>query len=96
MLQKSGSRGGCSRCQLEMVAPCGFTDDSSQVRVAGFRDASASDSLATGVFAGHGTAITHQLPSTFKAEHLAQLGRNGHSRDIGNTAQCLEIVDDLL
>ena len=66
------------------------------MRVAGFGDAAAPRSLATGVFAGHSTAITHQLPSTFKAEHLAQLGRNGHSRDIGNTAQCLEIVDDLL
>jgi hypothetical protein len=61
-----------------------------------FCDASASGSLASGVFAGHSAAITHQLPSTAKAGYLAQLGRNGHSRNIRDTAQCLQIVDDLL
>ncbi len=49
------------------IAPCCFDNDSSQVRVAGFSDASASGSLATGVFAGHSTAITHQLPSTARS-----------------------------
>jgi hypothetical protein len=67
-----------------------------QVRVAGFRDASTPDPLATGVLTGHGTAITHQLPSTVKAGYLAQLGRDGHSRNICDAAQCLQIVDDLL
>jgi hypothetical protein len=62
------------------IAPCGFNDDSSQVRVSGFSDASASRSLATGIFAGHSTAITHQLPSTAKARYLAQFSSNGHSR----------------
>ena len=71
------------------IAPCGFDDDSSQVRVSGFSDASASGSLATGIFAGNGTAITHQLPSTAKAGYLAQFGCNGHSRDICDAAQCL-------
>jgi|SRR5271156_2380783 len=71
------------------VAPCCFANDSSQVRVAGLSDTAASDSLATGVFAGHSNAITHQLPSTAKAGYLTQLRRNGHSRDICDTAQCL-------
>jgi hypothetical protein len=46
-----------------MIAPCRFDDDSSQVRVARFGDAPAPGSLATGVFAGHSAAITHQSPS---------------------------------
>src|SRR6202051_905588 len=71
------------------IAPCCFANDSSQVCVAGFSDASASDSLAAGVFAGHRAAIPHQLPSTAEAGYLAQLGRNGHSRDICDTAQRL-------
>src|SRR5271163_3942905 len=71
------------------IAPCCFDNDSSQVRVAGFRDASTPDPLTTGVLAGHSAAITHQLPSTVKAGYLAQLGRYGHSRDICDTAQCL-------
>jgi hypothetical protein len=71
------------------IAPCFFDNDSSQVRVAGFSDASASGSLATGVFAGHSPAITHQLPRTAKAGYLAQLGCNGYSRDICDTAQRL-------
>jgi hypothetical protein len=41
------------------IAPGRLDNDSSQVRVAGFRDASAPGSLATGVLAGHSTAITH-------------------------------------
>src|SRR5215469_6398438 len=77
------------------IAPCGFANDSSQVRVAGFSDAPAFDSLATGVFARHRAAITHQCPSTAKAGYLAQLGCNGHSRDICDATQCLQIVDDL-
>jgi hypothetical protein len=79
-----------------MIAPGSFDDDSSQMRVARFGDAPAPGPLATGVFAGHGTAVTHQLPSTVKAGHLAQLGRDGHSRDICDTLQCLQIVDDFL
>src|SRR5271170_6430589 len=61
------------------IAPCGFDDDSSQVCVAGFGDASAPGPLAAGVFAGHSTAITHELPSTVEAGHLTQLGCNSHS-----------------
>jgi hypothetical protein len=71
------------------IAPCCFDNDSSQVRVAGFSDAPASGSLATGVFAGHSTAITHQLPSTAKAGYLARLGCNGHRRNVCDAAQCL-------
>ena len=41
-----------------MIAPCRFDDDSSQVRVARFRDASTPDPLATGVLAGHSTGCT--------------------------------------
>src|SRR5271168_2242118 len=77
------------------IAPGYFDNDSSQVRVAGFRDASSPDPLATGVLAGHSAAITHQLPSTVKAGYLAQLGCDGHSRDICDAAQCLQIVDHL-
>ncbi len=61
------------------IAPCCFANDSSQVCVASLSDASASDSLATGVFAWHRAAIPHQLPSTAEAGYLAQLGGNGHS-----------------
>ena len=71
------------------IAPRCFDDDSSQVCVAGLGDAPASHSLSTGVFAGYSTAITHQLPSTLKAGHLAQLGRDGYSRDIRDAPQCL-------
>jgi hypothetical protein len=77
-----------------MIAPCSFDDDSSQVRVAAFGDAPASRSLATGVPAGHRTAVNHQLSSAVKAGHLAQLGRDDHSRDICDAPQCLQIVDD--
>src|SRR4029453_7332701 len=42
------------------ITPCSFDNDASQVRVAGFRDASAPGSLAAGIFAGNSTAITHQ------------------------------------
>src|SRR5260370_23906287 len=72
-----------------MIAPCRFDDDSSQVRVARFGDASAPGPLAAGILAGHGAAVTHQLPSTVEAGHLAQLGRDGHSRDICDTPQGL-------
>src|SRR6516164_8077415 len=58
------------------IAPCCFANDSSQVRVAGFGDTAASDSLTAGVFARHRATITHQFPSTAKPRHLAQLGRN--------------------
>jgi len=68
-----------------VIAPCRFDDDSSQMRVAGFGDASAPGSLAAGILAGHGAAVTHQLPSTVEAGHLAQLGRDGYSRDIRDT-----------
>ena len=71
------------------IAPRCFDDDSSLVRVAGFGDAPASHSLPTGVFAGYSTAITHQLPSTRKAGHLAQLGCDGYCRDICDAPQCL-------
>jgi hypothetical protein len=64
-------------------------DEALQARIAGFGDAPAPRSLAAGVFAGHRTAITHQLPSTVKAGYLAQLGGNGHRRDICDAAQCL-------
>ena len=56
-----------------------FDDDASQVRVAGFCDASASRSFATGIFARYNPAVTHQLASTLKARYLAQLARNGYS-----------------
>src|ERR1700728_2054553 len=71
------------------IAPCGFDNDASQVRVAGLRDASAPGSLTTGILAWYNAAVTHQLPSTVEAGYLAQLARNGHSRDIRDTAQCL-------
>lgn len=50
-----------------MIALCRFDDDSSQVRVARFGDASAPGPLAAGMFAGRGAAVTHQLPSTVEA-----------------------------
>src|ERR1700751_1706852 len=78
------------------IAPCCFDNDSSQVRVAGFSDASTPGSLPAGILAGNSTAITHQLPGAFETGYLAQLGRDGHSRDIRDTAQRLQIVDDLL
>src|SRR6202789_2834607 len=71
------------------IAPCGFDNDASQVRVAGLRDASAPGSLTTGILAWYNAAVTHQLPGTVEAGYLAQLARNGHSRDIRDTAQCL-------
>jgi hypothetical protein len=55
---------------MPTIAPCGFDNDSSQMRVAGLSDTSASGSLAAGVFAGHSTAITHQLPSTAEAGYM--------------------------
>ena len=78
------------------IAPCGFDNDASQVSVAGLRDASTPGSLTTGILAWYNAAVTHQLPSTVEAGYLAQLGRDGYSRDICDTAQCLLIVDDLL
>jgi len=51
------------------IAPCCFADDPSQVRVPSFSDASAPDALATGVFAWHRAAITHQLSSTAKTRY---------------------------
>ena len=63
------------------IAPCSFDDDSSQMRVAGFGDASAPGSLTTGILTGYSAAITHQLPGTLKAGYLAQFGCNGHSRE---------------
>ena len=72
-----------------MIAPRRFDDDSSQMRVARFGDAPAPGPLAAGILAGHSTAVSHQLPSTVEAGHLAQLGRDGHSRDICDTAQGL-------
>ena len=57
--------------------------------VAGLRDGTASGSLTTGILAWYNTAVTHQLPSTVEAGYLAQLARNGHGRDICDTAQCL-------
>jgi len=53
------------------IAPCSFHDDSSQVRVAGFGDASTPGSLTTGILAGYSTAITHQLPSARKTGYRA-------------------------
>jgi len=69
-----------------MIAPCRFDDDSSQMRVAGFSDASASGSFAT-----ESSLAQHRnnpsVASTAKAGYLANFGRNGHSRDICDTAQ---------
>jgi catechol 2,3-dioxygenase-like lactoylglutathione lyase family enzyme len=45
--------------------------------------------FAAGILVGHSTAVSHQLPSAVEAGHLAQLGRDGHSRDICDTAQGL-------
>src|SRR3979490_1355218 len=55
-----------------MIAPCRFDDDSSQMRVARFGDAPAPGPLSAGILAGHSTAVSHQLPSTVEAGHLAQ------------------------
>jgi len=71
------------------IAPCSFDNDSSQVRVAGLRDGSAPGSLTTGILAWYNAAVTHQLASALEAGYLAQLARNGHSRDICDAAQCL-------
>ena len=78
------------------IAPCSFDNDASQVRIAGLRKPSASGSLTAGILAWYNAAVTHQLPSTLEAGYLAQLTRNGHSRDVCETAQCLQISDDLL
>lgn len=55
-----------------------FDDDSAQVRVAGFRNASAPGPLPARVLAGHGTAIAHQLPGDLETGHLTQLGGDSH------------------
>jgi hypothetical protein len=47
-----------------------FDDDPSQVSLACPGNAAAAGSLATGVLARHGTAITHQFSSTCKARNL--------------------------
>ena len=52
-------------------------------------DASASGSFTTRILAWYNAAVTHQLPSTVEAGYLAQLARNGHSRDVCDAAQCL-------
>jgi hypothetical protein len=59
------------------------------VRVAGLSDASAPGSFTTGVLAWYNAAVTHQLPGTLETGYLAQLARNGHSRDVCDTAQSL-------
>lgn len=41
------------------IAPCGFDNDASQVRVAGLRDAYAPGSLTTGILAWYNAAVTH-------------------------------------
>ena len=64
------------------IAPRCFDDDSSPVRVASFGDASASGSLAAGVFAGHSAAIAHQLPRAVKARDLPQFSGDRHRRDL--------------
>ena len=74
-----------------MITPCRFDDDPSQMRVARLRNAAASSPLATGVLAGHSAAVTHQLSSTCKARHLAQLSRDRHRRNVRDAAQCLQI-----
>ena len=71
------------------IAPCGFDNDASQVRVAGLGDASAPGSLTTGILAWYNAALTHQLPSTVEARYRAQLARNSYSRDVCDAAQCL-------
>ena len=48
-----------------MITPCCFDDDPSQVSVACPGNAAAASSLATGIFAQHSPAITHQV-----REHL--------------------------
>ena len=61
------------------IAPCGFDDDSAEVRVAGLGDAATPRSPATGILAGYSSAIAPQLSGTVEAGYLAQLGSNGHS-----------------
>ena len=73
----------------EPIAPGRFDGDSSQMRVACLGDASALRSLAAGVLAGNRAAITHQLPSAFKAGDIAQLRRDRYRRNLRDAAQCL-------
>jgi hypothetical protein len=73
----------------EPVAPGRFDCDASQVCVARLGDTPASRSLAAGVLTWHNAAVTHELPSTFKAGELAQLCRNRYRRDMRDAAQCL-------
>lgn len=68
------------------IAPCGFDNDASQMCVAGLRDAAESSALPTGVLTWCNAAVTHELPSTVEAGYLAQLARNGYSRDICDAA----------
>jgi hypothetical protein len=76
------------------IAPGRFRYDASEVRVAGLGNASFSNKLAAGVFAGKCSAITHQLPCTLEAgSDVAQLSCDRDCRDVGYAAQCLQSPD---
>ena len=64
-----------------LIRPCGFREQASDMRVARFRDAAASDTRPTGVFRRDEPEIRHELARMPEARQVAEFRDEGDRRD---------------
>jgi hypothetical protein len=64
---------GGADCWSVSIGPGRFDDDTTQMRVARFRNAAAPRPVAARILARHGTAVAHQLSWFGKAREFADL-----------------------
>src|SRR5437867_2625604 len=77
-----------------LIGPRGFREQASHMRIAGLRDAAASDTRPTGIFRGYEPEIRHELARMTDAREVAEFRDEGDRRDEGHPAQRLPRGDD--
>ena len=73
-----------------------FNDHTSEVRVPGFRDATALNVSAAGMFARDHAAVAHQLPGIAEPRQKAAFGHDTGGDNLACAAQCLQRLHYLL
>jgi hypothetical protein len=63
-----------------LIGPGCLYSDAAQMSVSGFRNSAALDAVPAGEFAGHQTAVSHQLTRIGEARQDAELGDNADGR----------------
>src|SRR5260370_6740020 len=100
-LFRFGSNVGLSLQQVtaqprsELIGPGSLHQHASQVSVTGLGDAALITMSSTRVFPGNQPAVTHQLFGAAETGELNNFRGQSSGADLGDTAQCLQRLDDL-